>query len=228
MRPWWQDGVIYQIYPRSYADSNADGIGDLEGIRSKLDYLEWLGVDGLWLNPINPSPNKDWGYDVSDYRDVHPDLGDMATLERLVEEAGERGIRILLDIVPNHSSDRHPWFADSRSSREARYRDWYVWADGKDGRAAEQLAERLRRADLDASTRRQASGTCTTSCRNSPTSTGGRTRSGTRSTTFSVSGSTGASPASASTSRTGSSTTRSSATTRPTPRRPGGSSRCTR
>ena len=133
MRPWWQDGVIYQIYPRSYADSNADGIGDLEGIRSKLDYLEWLGVDGLWLNPINPSPNKDWGYDVSDYRDVHPDLGDMATLERLVEEAGERGIRILLDIVPNHSSDRHPWFADSRSSREARYRDWYVWADGKDG-----------------------------------------------------------------------------------------------
>ena len=78
MRPWWQDGVIYQIYPRSYADSNGDGIGDLEGIRSKLDYLEWLGVDGLWLNPINPSPNKDWGYDVSDYRDVHPDLGDMA------------------------------------------------------------------------------------------------------------------------------------------------------
>jgi alpha-glucosidase len=130
---WWQDGVIYQIYPRSYSDSNADGVGDLEGILGRLDYLEWLGVTGLWLNPINPSPNKDWGYDVSDYRDVHPELGDMATLERLVAEAERRGIRILLDIVPNHSSDQHPWFQDSRSSRSAPHRDWYVWADGKDG-----------------------------------------------------------------------------------------------
>ena len=133
MTPWWQDGVIYQIYPRSFADSNADGVGDLEGIRQHLDYLEWLGVTGLWLNPINPSPNKDWGYDVSDYKDVHPDLGDMATLERLVAEAGERGIRILLDIVPNHSSDRHPWFVDTRYSSEAAHRDWYVWADGRNG-----------------------------------------------------------------------------------------------
>ena len=133
VKPWWQDGVIYQIYPRSFSDSNADGIGDLEGIRQRLDYLEWLGVTGLWLNPINPSPNRDWGYDVSDYCDVHPDLGDMATLERLVAEAGGRGIRVLLDIVPNHSSDQHPWFADARSSREARHRDWYVWADGKNG-----------------------------------------------------------------------------------------------
>ncbi len=133
MSPWWQDGVIYQIYPRSFADSNDDGVGDLAGILDRLDYLEWLGVDGLWLNPINPSPNKDWGYDVSDYCDVHPELGDMATLERLVTEAGRRGIRILLDIVPNHSSDQHPWFQDSRSSRSAAHRDWYVWADGKDG-----------------------------------------------------------------------------------------------
>ena len=132
-RPWWQDGVIYQIYPRSFADSNGDGVGDLAGILGRLDYLEWLGVDGIWLNPITPSPNKDWGYDVSDYTDVHPELGDMATLERLVEQAGSRGIRVLLDIVPNHSSDRHPWFVDARSSREAEHRDWYVWADGRDG-----------------------------------------------------------------------------------------------
>jgi alpha-glucosidase len=128
-RVWWRDGVLYQIYVRSFADSNGDGIGDLRGVIDHLDHLEWLGVDGVWLSPITPSPNLDWGYDVSDYRDVDPDLGDLGTLDRLVSEAGSRGIRVLLDLVPNHTSDRHPWFVQARSSREAPHRDRYVWAD---------------------------------------------------------------------------------------------------
>jgi alpha-glucosidase len=127
--PWWRGGVLYQIYVRSFADSNGDGVGDLEGIRSKLDYLEWLGVDGLWLSPVTVSPDDDFGYDVSDYRDVQPVLGDLEALDRLVAEARGRGISVLLDIVPNHSSDRHPWFADARASRGSAHRDWYVWAD---------------------------------------------------------------------------------------------------
>jgi alpha-glucosidase len=126
---WWREGVLYQIYVRSFADSNGDGIGDLQGVIDRLDHLEWLGVDGVWLSPTTPSPNLDWGYDVSDYRDVDPDLGDLETLDRLVAEAGTRGMGILLDLVPNHTSDRHPWFVDARSSREAEHRDWYVWAD---------------------------------------------------------------------------------------------------
>lgn len=126
---WWREGVLYQIYVRSFADSNGDGIGDLQGVIDRLDHLEWLGVDGVWLSPTMPSPNLDWGYDVADYRDVDPDLGDLETLDRLVAEAGKRGIRILLDLVPNHTSDRHPWFVDARSTRDAEHRDWYVWAD---------------------------------------------------------------------------------------------------
>jgi len=129
--PWWQSGAIYQIYPRSFLDTNGDGVGDLAGIVNRLDYLEWLGVDGIWLNPVMPSPNADWGYDVSDYCDVHRELGDLDILDQLVTEAGRRGIRILLDIVPNHTSDQHDWFHDSRSSRSAEHRDWYVWADGR-------------------------------------------------------------------------------------------------
>jgi alpha-glucosidase len=131
-QPWWRGGVLYQIYPRSFADSNGDGVGDLAGIRARLDYLEWLGVDGIWLNPTFPSPNKDWGYDVSDYCAVHPELGTMAELDGLVAEAGERGIRILLDLVPAHTSDRHEWFLESRSSRESPRRDWYIWRDEAD------------------------------------------------------------------------------------------------
>jgi alpha-glucosidase len=126
---WWRDGVLYQIYPRSYADSNGDGIGDLRGILARLDHLEWLGIDGIWLNPTMPSPNEDWGYDVSDYCDVHPELGTIDDLDALVAAAGERGIRVLLDLVPNHTSDRHEWFVDALSGRDARYRDYYVWAD---------------------------------------------------------------------------------------------------
>jgi alpha-glucosidase len=123
---WWRDGVLYQIYPRSFADSNGDGIGDLRGIVDRLDHLEWLGIDGIWLNPTMPSPNEDWGYDVADYCAVHPDLGTLDDLDALVAEAGRRGIRLLLDLVPNHTSDRHAWFQDALAGRR---RDFYVWAD---------------------------------------------------------------------------------------------------
>jgi alpha-glucosidase len=129
--PWWVSGVLYQIYPRSFADSNADGTGDLPGIIQHLEYLEWLGVDGIWLSPVTRSPNADWGYDVSDFCAVQDDLGTMADFDRLIAEAGRRGIRVLLDLVPNHTSDQHPWFLDARSSRSAAKRDWYVWADAK-------------------------------------------------------------------------------------------------
>ena len=128
---WWRDGVLYQIYPRSFADSDGDGIGDLRGIVDRLDHLEWLGVDGIWLNPTMPSPNDDWGYDVSDYTAVHPELGTLEDLDALVAAAGDLGIRVLLDLVPNHTSDRHGWFQDALSGREARHRDYYVWADPK-------------------------------------------------------------------------------------------------
>ncbi len=118
---WWREGIFYQIYPRSFADANGDGIGDLAGLTAKLDYLQWLGVAAAWLNPINPSPNVDWGYDVADYTGVHPDLGTLEDLDRLVAEADRRGIRVLLDLVPNHTSDQHPWFRERP--------DFYVWAD---------------------------------------------------------------------------------------------------
>ena len=132
--PWWRSGVLYEIYPRSFADSDGDGIGDLGGIIDHLDHLEWLGVDGLWLSPVSPSPNADWGYDVADYCAVDPAYGTLETLDTLVAESGRRGIRILLDLVPNHTSEKHPWFVDSRSSPTSAHRDWYVWADpGPDG-----------------------------------------------------------------------------------------------
>jgi len=132
-RAWWQDAVFYQIYPRSFADANGDGIGDLEGVTAHLDYLRELGIDALWLSPINPSPLKDWGYDVSDYRDVHPDLGTLASFDRMLREAHRRGVRIILDLVPNHTSDQHRWFVESRSSRLGPKRDWYIWRAGKNG-----------------------------------------------------------------------------------------------
>jgi alpha-glucosidase len=128
-RPWWRHAAAYQVYPRSFQDSDGDGIGDLDGIASRLDHLTWLGVDAVWLTPITASPDDDFGYDVSDYEAVQPVLGDLAAADRLVAEAGRRGIRVILDVVPNHTSDRHPWFKDARSSRDAPHRDWYVWAD---------------------------------------------------------------------------------------------------
>ncbi len=124
--PWWRSAVLYQIYPRSFADSNADGVGDLRGITGRLDYLRWLGVDAIWLSPITVSPNADWGYDVADFRAVEPELGTMADFAELVAAAHERDIRVLLDFVPNHTSDRHPWFVEARASRDSARRDWYV------------------------------------------------------------------------------------------------------
>ena len=132
---WWRDGVLYQIYPRSFADTNGDGIGDLRGITAHLDHLEWLGIDGIWLNPTMPSPNDDWGYDVADYCAVDPALGTLEDLDELIAEAGRRGIRVLLDLVPNHTSDRHDWFRQARGGRDAPQRDFYVWADPKPGGA---------------------------------------------------------------------------------------------
>ncbi len=118
---WWRDGVLYQVYPRSFADSDGDGHGDLRGLIDRLDHLAWLGVSGIWLNPTFPSPNDDWGYDVSDYRGVHPDFGSLDDLDALIASAGERGIRVLLDLVPNHTSIAHPWFTE--------HPDFYTWAD---------------------------------------------------------------------------------------------------
>ncbi len=126
---WWQRGIIYQIYPRSFMDSNGDGVGDLPGITAKLDYLRWLGVDALWLSPIFPSPMADFGYDISDYTDIDPMFGSMANFEALVEAAHARQLKVILDFVPNHTSDQHPWFLASRSSRHHPQRDWYLWQD---------------------------------------------------------------------------------------------------
>lgn len=125
---WWRDGIIYQIYPRSFADSNSDGLGDLPGITSKLDYLADLGVDALWLSPIYPSPDKDFGYDVSDYVDIDPRFGSLDDFDRLLSEAHQREIRIVLDLVLNHTSDQHAWFQESRSSRNNPKADWYIWS----------------------------------------------------------------------------------------------------
>jgi alpha-glucosidase len=132
-RAWWQDAVFYEIYPRSFADSNNDGIGDLNGITSRLDYLHQLGVDAIWITPCFPSPQVDFGYDVSDYEAIDPMYGTMADFDRLVAEAKKRNIRVILDFVVNHTSDQHKWFLDSRSSKTSKYRDWYIWRDGKNG-----------------------------------------------------------------------------------------------
>jgi alpha-glucosidase len=126
---WWRDGVLYQIYPRSFADSNGDGFGDLPGITAKLDYLAFLRIDGIWLSPIYPSPDKDFGYDVADHTSIDPRYGTLADFETLLAEAHKRGIRIILDLVLNHTSDQHPWFIESRSSRDNPRRDWYLWKD---------------------------------------------------------------------------------------------------
>jgi alpha-glucosidase len=126
---WWQTGVIYQIYPLSFADGNGDGYGDLAGILGKLDYLKWLGVNAIWISPIYPSPLADYGYDVSDYKGIHPLFGTMEDFDRLLAACHERGLKLILDYVPNHTSDQHPWFVESRSSRNNPKRNWYLWKD---------------------------------------------------------------------------------------------------
>ncbi|MGB9631782.1 MAG: alpha-amylase family glycosyl hydrolase [Chloroflexaceae bacterium] len=130
---WWQTGTIYQIYPWSFQDSNDDGIGDLPGIASRLEYLEWLGIDAIWISPIFPSPMADFGYDVADYTGIDPRFGTMEDFDRLLAAAHAHGLKLLLDLVPNHTSDEHPWFRQSRSARDNPYRDWYIWRDPAPG-----------------------------------------------------------------------------------------------
>ena len=130
---WWQRGTIYQVYPRSFMDGNGDGVGDLRGILARLDYVRWLGVDALWISPIYPSPMKDFGYDVSDYTGVHPMFGTLADFDELIQAAHGREVKVILDFVPNHSSDQHPWFIESRRSRDNPKRDWYIWRDPAPG-----------------------------------------------------------------------------------------------
>jgi alpha-glucosidase len=131
--PWWKHAVFYEIYPRSFQDSDGDGIGDLNGITQRLDYLQSLGVDAIWLSPIYPSPQVDFGYDISDYENIDPQYGTLADFDRLVAEAKKRNIRILMDMVMNHTSDKHKWFVESASSKDNPKRDWYIWRDGKPG-----------------------------------------------------------------------------------------------
>ena len=131
--PWWKNSVIYQIYPRSFQDSNGDGIGDIRGIINRLDYLEDLGIDAVWLSPVCKSPQDDNGYDISDYQDIDPMFGTLADMEELIRRAGERGIRIIMDLVLNHTSDEHPWFLEAKKSRDNPYHDYYVWRDGTEG-----------------------------------------------------------------------------------------------
>ena len=131
--PWWRRGVIYQVYPRSFQDGNGDGVGDLAGIERRLDHIATLGADAVWISPVFPSPMADFGYDVADYCDIEPVFGTLADFDRLLAAAHARGLKLLLDFVPNHSSDRHPWFAESRSSRNNPKRDWYIWRDPAPG-----------------------------------------------------------------------------------------------
>ena len=132
-KKWWKEAVVYQIYPRSFKDSNGDGIGDLRGVIEKIDYLEKLGVDAVWLNPVYQSPNDDNGYDISNYREIMDEFGSMEDLEELMAKLHQRDIKIIMDLVINHTSDEHKWFEESRKSKDNPYRDYYIWIDGKNG-----------------------------------------------------------------------------------------------
>ena len=133
-KKWWKEAVVYQIYPRSFMDSNGDGIGDLNGITSRLDYLKDLGVDVIWLSPVYQSPNDDNGYDISDYRAIMQEFGTMEDFDRMLSEMHKRGIRLVMDLVVNHTSDEHKWFVESRKSKDNTYRDYYIWRDAKEGK----------------------------------------------------------------------------------------------
>lgn len=133
MANWWKEAVAYQIYPRSFKDSNRDGIGDINGITEKLDYLKDLGIDLIWICPIYQSPNDDNGYDISDYQQIMAEFGTMADFDHLLKQVHLRGMRLIIDLVVNHTSDEHPWFVESGSSLDNPKRDWYIWRDGKQG-----------------------------------------------------------------------------------------------
>ncbi|SUV03131.1 oligo-1,6-glucosidase [Cytobacillus firmus] len=133
-KQWWKESVVYQIYPRSFMDSNGDGIGDLQGIISRLDYLKELGIDVVWLSPVYKSPNDDNGYDISDYQDIMREFGTMKDWEQLLGELHKRGIKLIMDLVVNHSSDEHIWFSEARKSKDNPYRDYYIWREGKNGK----------------------------------------------------------------------------------------------
>ena len=142
-QPWWRPSVVYQVYPRSFADSNGDGVGDLPGLIGRLDHIQTLGADVVWVSPFYPSPQADNGYDISDYQDVDPLFGTLADVDRLIAELHSRGMKLVIDIVVNHTSDAHPWFVESRRSRESPKRDWYWWRTPRDGHAiGEARAER--------------------------------------------------------------------------------------
>ncbi len=133
-RRWWKEAVAYQVYPRSFQDSNGDGVGDLRGILSRLDYLQDLGINVVWLCPMYKSPQDDNGYDISDYQAIHAEYGTMADFDELLSEMHKRGMKLLIDLVINHTSDEHPWFVESRSSKESPKRDWNIWRTGKGGK----------------------------------------------------------------------------------------------
>ena len=133
-KAWWKEAVVYQIYPRSFKDSNGDGIGDLQGVISKLDYLKKLGIDVVWMSPCYKSPNDDNGYDISDYRDIMDEFGTMEDFRALLTGIHERGMKLIMDLVVNHTSDEHPCFIESRKSKDNPYRDYYIWRDPKDGK----------------------------------------------------------------------------------------------
>ena len=137
--PWYKDMVVYHIWPRSFCDGNGDGIGDLYGVLYRLDYIKSLGVDAIWFSPLYPSPNADWGYDISNYKDIHPDFGDLTVFKRVLKEAHDRGMRVFMDLVVNHTSDEHPWFIESRKSRDNPYHNYYYWRSGKKGSGGKNL-----------------------------------------------------------------------------------------
>ena len=199
---WWRSAVVYQIYPRSFADSDGDGIGDLAGICSKLDHVAGLGVDAIWLSPIYRSPMADFGYDVSDHEAVDPVFGDLRVFDQLLAEAHRRGLRLLLDWVPNHTSSDHRWFIESRSSRGSPKRDWYVWRDGRAGEPPNNWRLGVRRAGLDVGRADRAVVPPPLPLRAARSQLGKRRGRATRCTTFSASGSTAVSTAFAPTSST--------------------------
>lgn len=131
-KQWWKEAVCYQVYPRSFYDANGDGIGDLRGVIEKLDYLQWMGIDVIWMSPMYDSPNDDNGYDIRNYKEIMAEFGTMADFDELLEQVHARGMKLIIDLVINHTSDEHEWFVESRSSKESEKRDWYIWRDAKE------------------------------------------------------------------------------------------------